>query len=643
MIHKDREIILDFGASNCICGLINTKTMDLELLNNELIQDGYINTILYLHADLSIDFNAENALYTFFDLKSAFLKQKTFLVNLKIKTLNNIENSEVEQIYQQDLQRFINDYWINLYAKTTLQECLKSQYNTNTKTYELYFKNAFHINTLMQIFFLNLKKLIFKQFSYDAKSIVYATPVNLSSSLKKTLENILHQCELWSTFVLSEPEATLIAYDKLLKPNLKYLIIDSGARTTDLCLITKKENGYLVSAYLGNNFCGGIDIDDKIKQYWLNTYHTLPQNVDAVILQAKQFLNDKKHLNDTFKYEQYELDNLIYLQCCTEFFNKYINLTKTLLASEIDYVILSGGSNLNYCVLNWFEQHNLKYLNTYIFDSVIIGLRNGLNLNNENKLHFNHTLPIKLSLQYNKQTIDLLSSETELPISLTKTFYHVQSDINLYFGLSDNEVFNYHLKPSEYTTLNICHFPYSEFNSDIVHLELKIDNNLTLKIHFFSDKEDFEEIIVDAYNFKNSNLIFLQLTQKLINDLMKAQKQISIKPLDSLKTNQNEIMMMQQDVLNIKKQYLSQETNDFVQSKLKTNIGYFEQYLASWTESWKDLQAELKGLNETNQNLVVKEYYATLNLIYKALLDYFALIKDNLNNYSLFLSQNKIK
>lgn len=318
-------ILVDFGASHTIAGVYD-KNKDLLLLNTNYLQNGMLPSVLYLHANLKIDFDPSNAIFCFDNLKYNFLNQKTYYVDVSLRNQNVSSINEARNIYNNDLKKFINDSSIDL-IDHDLAKSLFFEYKNGVYTLKLVI--SIGIDELLAIFFKRLRQEIFIKTNHYANAIIYAVPAYLSHELRKKFANILQSCDLYPLLELTEPEASLLCYDDLLTNNAKYLVIDSGASTTDLCLVSKQDNKLLISALRGNNDCGGILIDEGIKNYWLNTYKTLPYHLAKAILSSKIFLNDPKNkYEDFYYYEEKINDKVISHSSLDPDFNKNQVLSK---------------------------------------------------------------------------------------------------------------------------------------------------------------------------------------------------------------------------------------------------------------------------------------------------------------------------
>lgn len=744
-------MIVDFGASHTIVGVYD-KNQDLILLNTEFIQSGMMPTILYLHADLSIDLNSQNSVYVFDDLKNAYLNQKTYYLDVFLRKQACNSKDEANNIYNNDLKKFVNDNSIDL-KDYDLTKSLFYEFKDNTYYLKLILK--IHIDDLIKFFFKRLKQQIFIKTRQYVNAIIYATPAYLSNELNKKLEVLLTQCDLFPLLHLTEPEASLLCYDDILANHQKYMVIDSGASTTDLCIVSKEDYNLIVSAIRGNNNCGGSLIDWEIIRFWLNKYGSLPNNLHQAILSAKMYLNDPKNkMADFYYYEEdhsddythivgysslkldenkknelikleststaynniHELNTLLqeiandynqalikaklkpdseldiktkkevtqtqetkqasnsatilqkgksvynpnkiflnfneinknlnplytktpkkylnykqvykltyyeYLMCASTFFERYLALINDFDGIYISGIVLSGGSNLNLFISNYFaKQKEIPVLKNHIFDSIINGLYTAYNKRREGKLNLIHNNPIDVVCTCNNEQTVLITNNAILPAHYEYTISNLKTDFNLYLGVGINEskkidlkekdqVLSYLLTPTlKYEDLLAAEqdsIPdtYNEDDENIapeninidLHVVIDISTDYEFKVRLFTNHVQFEPLVINQFKFSNFNLIYLQLAQETINIFN------YIKNIDPKYTNENYVVAIND--INSKKQYaerwlakqdFTKYRDDTIIEKVEGKNGLYSQF-QEYDLQYQELQ---KNLNQTS-------------------------------------------
>lgn len=304
------SLLIDFGASHTLVGLINKEINNLSLLQTDNIQNGLLPSILYLKPNLTFSFNSTNAIYVFDDLKANFINQKEYKLDLILKKQENIKDSNEAQKLYDKFYFDISSSNSFLTKNYKLSDIIHFEYDETTFTFTLKLMISLSINLVLAIFFNLIKEEVFIKNQQKTNIVMYSYPVYLNSNLLTTFKNIFLQADLNPLFAIDEATASVLCYNPRLSNNATYLVIDSGDKTTDLSLVKKDEFGALeVIAMDGSNHCGGNEINEGIINLWLRKYGVLPHNLLDALLKAKIWLNNPKHLNQPFFYYEKQVED----------------------------------------------------------------------------------------------------------------------------------------------------------------------------------------------------------------------------------------------------------------------------------------------------------------------------------------------
>lgn len=595
---KNLEIILDFGTSHSIIGVfdkINLKN-SLQLLQTNNIQNSLIDSAIYLNTNLDLTLNKSNAIYLFSNLKTKFMNQEDVFVDLVLETNDDLNYQFTTQIndFIAKTKNNFAQFWNMDVAK-----CLKVKIANNQA--ELHYIKLFRINDLLKMFIYLLKLECQSAFNTYINSISYAYPINLSIELRRVLSQILNDLDLYESFSLTEPEASLLCYDHDLKINQSYLVVDSGAGTTDFTLISKTNNSFLVikAEYIA---LAGNDIDANIKQLWLDTYHTLPENVDDIVLNAKVFLNDENHINQTFSY--YDEENKItytlnyeqYLVCLQAFYDAYTSVLKTHF-EHVNAVVLSGGSNLNLAILKYYKDNHYNLNYSHIYDAVIYGLYYARVLSLNHNFNLKHTFPTYLKVQYNNKS-EVVFDLNQTPILISqKTFYNLTTDIKYFLGWTELDYDLNRNYTSDYKLIKLLEIPLKALNDNLCRIKVELDTDFNFNFTISSNHVKFKPLKIDTYSLINYDLVLLQHNQDIINQTF-----IDYEALSSYQftLNLQKILQMNKMVENI--------NNAQTSSKASKNATNKTAIIDATNDIFRRIKLWREAFNEFNRTLKTIKY-----------------------------------
>lgn len=506
---KPSILVLDFGTAHTIAGALDTTTFELHLLSSQNQQTGLLDSVLYLDKNLNLSFSEKDAVYRFANLKRQFIKNTPYHVRTSLKKLKLLDEDAAKRQFVADLNSLKASF--NADLKTILH------YDFIDGVYDLQLVKTFSADELLVLFLQNIVKLFLKEQGLWISSVVYSYPVYLDLNLKHRLKEIFNEAGLQPIYNLSEPEAVVLNNYEALKIGQRVLVVDSGAGTTDVCLLMRTKSGLLVEDYAGDNECGGLDIDNEISAFWLRKYHQLPEKYWDVILNAKIFLNEPKNTEKTFVYGNFELTYAEYLACANKFLTQYENLITPFLNFAPSFVILSGGSNLNLSVQEFYTNLNFKIMTDQIYMAVINGLKKAYFLRVNERVILEHATVLALTYEYSNNVGTIIAEDTILPASTHETFNNVESDFKLYLGFTAYDLKALDIEDSEYSVLPVAVLPKSLFADEkTLYLDAKIDNEMTINLNFATETKQFKPVVIENFNAEHFKFINLQLRKEFI-------------------------------------------------------------------------------------------------------------------------------
>lgn len=644
-------LIIDYGASHTLIGLFNRTTNDFQYLHiDKLVQNGLLNSVLYLHPNLDIDCAPENVLYTFSEIKSDFINNHApYELNLILKTISNVPDKEFcETVFAEDKSLYASFITKNnqFYDAALINEL---KYKLVDNEYQLTLNLKISLETLLQAFFLQIKRLVFMATETEINSIVYALPVATPIERKNAFEKVLDTVGYRTEFTLSEPEASIMAYQNeiLKEDNEFYLVIDAGAFTVDAALVYIQNQHFIVSAYRGGIDNGGNLIDNELIALWYKKYQGLPSDLNEAILETKIFLNNEKNTSD-FNYQeqngnsyspllptsgkllvpslnekQYLKTNATYATSIYEYNNltsnfmiKYHELVLDFIGIKYKGVILTGGSNLNRVILDYWERKSKKtglvIYHKYIFNAVVLGLKNAFIRFNAKQWNMQYVTPIDIMATVGKKDYLLINAGEQLPVNNKTFIFKIKNEdkLNLYLGLGTNELIEYQQMTKQKAITNIS-IPLLKTDLDLQELskhlketplEIKVNVSLTptfeIMLNLQTKTAKFTETIITGYQIDKFNQIYLQLAQKAINDF-KMNKQLSTTKrvneiLNKFKTYANELRRYELELLSV----------DW--DKIKKTFPNKSQELHEYEKSYQELFDSLNIWNQTYNSLIDK-------------------------------------
>lgn len=201
----------------------------------------------------------------------------------------------------------------------------------NEKTNEKKFVSPEELSSYILI---KLKNMASEYLKCPVKKAVISVPAYFNDIQRQATRNAATIAGLECIRIISEPIASALAFGlnklskKTEKNDLNVLVYDLGGGTLDVSLMTINDGVFEVIGSSGNTHLGGVDFDNRIYEYCINTFKSQYKDFDMYTVtndmqqklhnaceNAKKILSSSEHT----------------LICITEFYNNknlMINLTR---------------------------------------------------------------------------------------------------------------------------------------------------------------------------------------------------------------------------------------------------------------------------------------------------------------------------
>jgi molecular chaperone DnaK (HSP70) len=304
--------------------------------------------------------------------------------------------------------------------------------NINDKSYSLNYLMCNLLNKLKQIIIANIGE------DFD---VIITIPANFNEGQKNCILSYCNQVNIHCRYLVYEPCSAALTYINYFKNNLdeeelqRIIVFDFGAGTLDLAIVScnciKEENNIewmaKIESNIGDNNLGGIDIDIILGNYILEKYPEInciqKQNnflIESIKIKlSKLDINSKSSIVEKYYNQIITINQSDYYRLLDDNFKDRIvklldqihqyDITK----SDIDNIILIGGSCYNPWIKKLIEEYYQKEISTY-----------KLNVNNRNQTINLDIKDIGVSLgatcygrKINKDGSNLILTES-LPLSI---------------------------------------------------------------------------------------------------------------------------------------------------------------------------------------------------------------------------------
>ena len=538
----------------------------------------------------------------------------------------------------------------------------------------------YKLETLLCSLLIKIKQIIISNIG-DNFDMVITIPANFNEGQKNLIFKYCNICNINCKRLVYEPCSAALAYINFcdsdynnsdLKINLdvdniilkRIMIFDFGAGTLDLaivscsCLIENDKYEWManIESNIGDNNLGGLDIDIELGKYIDEKYpefkkmlKTKNESMKFIIEKIKIKLSElyvKHKITTLCLTERYYNHNIVisiqeYFDLLDKYFKqRIINLinqlhTINITKSDIDTILLIGGSCYNPWIINLISTYYSKNINTfnlsisnhlekYILDIRDIGVSLGATcfdhkLNNcKNSLILTESLPLSIGIcSTNNLMCKLLSKNTLIPCSVKKYFTTSEDnqtliDIKLYQGERENINDNFFL--GSFIMDNLEPEPQGKIVI-IINIIITTDGLITIEGKIKNTDKFNKKIIINRYNssiqpnliesnikqFEINDSIFISIMQKyyiLITMLSKLQYNL----LDNIscKTN-NEIIhnvfeMFWDELIIVYKLMIQSE-------KIKLNISQLTKYIL-YIESKLSFITNTNHIDYINDNII---------------------------------------
>lgn len=196
--------------------------------------------------------------------------------------------------------------------------------------------------------------------------------------------------------IINEPSAAALAYKKNLEDDRSFVVFDLGGGTLDITIVDYYENIVEILAISGDTHFGGDDFDRCILDYFLSEHQVLKEQLTQLDMNAlrqqaemcKLALSDANEVMMVFSHHGQEysmqLDRARLIKLLAQHLLKIKELLGRALhdagrvASEIDDILLVGGSSKMPVIQNYLASLMQKEPNTSIHPDYAIALGTGV-------------------------------------------------------------------------------------------------------------------------------------------------------------------------------------------------------------------------------------------------------------------------
>jgi molecular chaperone DnaK (HSP70) len=421
---------------------------------------------------------------------------------------------------------------------------------------------------------IDCKRLIYEPCSAALAYINYFDPDhNLNKSKDHNIANTTNLANLANTTNLANLANTTNSesesesdYDNMILKRIA--VFDFGAGTLDLaivscnCLIDNDQYEWMakIESNIGDNNLGGLDIDIELGKYIEEKFPKFKKLLDSknesmrfiiekIKVKLSKLYTDHKMLTISLVERYYDQNIVINIQEYFDLLNKCFKKrildlidrlhTKNIGKSDIDNILLIGGSCYNPWIINLIESYYSKevktyrllmtdHLENYNLDIRDIGVSLGATcvdrkLNKYgNSLILTESLPLSIGIDTtNNLMCKLLPKNTLIPCSAKKYFTTSEDnqtliEIKLYQGERDDIRDNFFL--GSFIMDNLDPEPQGKIVI-IVNISVSTDGLITVEGKVKNTEQFNKKLIINRYNSNiNCNLIESNIRQFELND-----------------------------------------------------------------------------------------------------------------------------
>lgn len=440
-------------------------------------------------------------------------------------------------------------------------------------------EKIYSLNDLMCALLNKIKQIIISNIGENF-NVIITIPANFNEGQKNLILSYCNQVNISCKRLIYEPCSAALTYINYFNNNLnitdsdsdenilkRILVFDFGAGTLDLaivscnCLIEEDQMEWMakIESNIGDNNLGGIDIDIALKNYLLEKYPELKNINESIkfiiekikIKLSKLYTHNNNSLLTSLVEKYY--DHIIIINI-DEYFSILNNLFKdrilkllndihsmSILKSEIDTILLIGGSCYNPWVQQLIKEYYNKecetyklnlsnHLETFNLDIKDIGVSLGAtcidkktNINGNN-LIITETLPLSIGIDtINNIMCKIIPKNTLIPCTAKKYFTTSEDNqtslsINLYQGERDDIRDNFFL--GKFVIDNLDPEPQGKIVI-IITISITTDGLITIEGKVRNTEKHNKKIIINRYELLiNNELIESNIKQFEINDIV---------------------------------------------------------------------------------------------------------------------------
>ncbi|MGX2949391.1 Hsp70 family protein [Ursidibacter sp. B-7004-1] len=326
-------------------------------------------------------------------------------------------------------------------------------------------KQRFRAEELSALILKSLKEDAELFLQQEIKDVVITVPAYFNAIQRQATKNAAKLAGLNALRLLNEPTAAGLAYNLQDRPdNTRFLIFDLGGGTFDVSVLDYFDGIVQVSASAGDNYLGGEDFANVLRNIFLQRCNTLTDKEQREIREnaeywqifetAKRDLTKEKIVN-----LQITIDNKKHIASITE--DDFRQATQPLITrirqpleralrdaklipSQIDGIILVGGSTrmpiIRKAIVQWFRRIPMSAINPDEAIAKGAAIQAALIARNQSvdEVVLTDVMPFSLGTQTTKELNDgrlvydrfapIIERNMPVPISRVESFTTVRDD-----------------------------------------------------------------------------------------------------------------------------------------------------------------------------------------------------------------------
>ncbi len=207
---------------------------------------------------------------------------------------------------------------------------------------------------ILSVILMRLKDIAFKHVNFEPKKCVITVPAYFNSK-QREMTKIAGEMAGWEVIrLINEPTAAALAYGYREDMDKKILVYDLGGGTFDVSILEIADNVFEVIAGDGDSFLGGIDFDQRILDYFVETF-LQEENVDL-----RNDIYAMQRLKDAAENAKCELSTEEQVDIILPGITPTANFELTLTREKVEELCQDLVKKTVYMVTNVLQESGLK-------------------------------------------------------------------------------------------------------------------------------------------------------------------------------------------------------------------------------------------------------------------------------------------